>query len=233
MSDRQSIREVHRKITESLPKIVGVVNAAMVLQDSMFPNTNLDMLRAVMAPKVDGSRYLDELFSDPTLDFFILFSSLAWALGNSGQSSYAAANGYLVGLAAQRRNRGLPASVIDLGAVLGLGYITRSSQMTAAVINASGTYPISEYDLLEHFAEAILASPVETSAAYETISGIREVDPSLDDRVAWISNPQLSHFVVDKCDVKANKAEKRAMPIKDQLREARTLPVLRQIIQGK
>ncbi|KAK1141035.1 putative Hybrid PKS-NRPS biosynthetic cluster [Aspergillus melleus] len=231
VSDRHSIREVHRKITESLPKIAGVVNAAMVLQDSMFPNTNLDMLRAVMAPKVDGSRYLDELFSEPTLDFFILFSSLAWALGNSGQSSYAAANGYLVGLAAQRRNRGLPASVIDLGAVLGLGYITRSSQMTAAVINASGTYPISEYDLLEHFAEAILASPVETSAAYETISGIREVDPSLDDRVAWISNPQLSHFVVDKCDVKANKAEKRAMPIKGQLREARTLPVLRQIIQ--
>ncbi|KAI9035214.1 lovastatin nonaketide synthase [Aspergillus affinis] len=234
VSDRQSIRKAHRKMTESLPAIAGVVNAAMVLQDSIFSNTNLDMLRAVMAPKVDGSRYVDELFSDPSLDFFILFSSVAWALGNGGQTSYAAANGYLVSLAAQRRNRGLPASVIDLGPVLGLGYITRSSQMTAqmaaALINATGTYPISEYDLLEHFAEAVLASPVGSTAAHEIISGIREVEP-LNDGVAWISNPQLSHFVVDKTNVKANKADKRVMPIKDQLREARTLPVLRQIIQ--
>ena len=105
--------------------MAGVVNAAMVLQDSMFSNTNIDMLRAVTAPKVDGSRYLDELFPDPSLDFFILFSSLAWAAGNSGQTSYAAANGYLAGLASQRRNRGLAASVIDLGPVLGLGYITQ------------------------------------------------------------------------------------------------------------
>ncbi|PLB46349.1 lovastatin nonaketide synthase [Aspergillus steynii IBT 23096] len=230
VSDRQSIGEVHRQIAASLPAVAGVVNAAMVLQDSMFSNTNLDMLRAVMAPKVDGSRYLDELFSDPTLDFFILFSSLAWAGGNSGQSVYAAANGYLVGLAAQRRNRGLPASVIDLGPVLGLGYITRSGQITAADIDASGSYPISEYDLLEHVAEAVLASPIQSTASYEIISGIREVDPELSDRVNWINNPKLSHFVVDKGDVKADTADKRAMPIKDQLREAQTVAELRQII---
>lgn len=198
----------------------------------MFSNTNIDMLRAVTAPKVDGSRYLDELFPDPSLDFFILFSSLAWATGNSGQTGYAAANGYLVGLASQRRNRGLPASVIDLGPVLGLGYITRSGQITAADINASGIFPISEYDLLEHFAEAVLASPVQSTASYETISGIREVDP-VNDSVTWTDNPKLSHFAVVKSDFKADKPGKRATPVKDHLREARTVPELRQTILGK
>jgi len=62
----------------------------MVLRDTMFSNMDLETMVTVLKPKVDGSRYLDECFSENTLDFFIMFGSLASVLGNSGQVSSSA-----------------------------------------------------------------------------------------------------------------------------------------------
>lgn len=226
------MRELHKNITTELPPVAGVVNAAMVLQDSLFANTTVDMLKRVLSPKVDGSKHLDELFSDPSLDFFILFSSLSVVSGNSGQTSYTAANAYLTGLATQRRRRGLPASVIDLGPVLGLGYITRSGQIAAEDINNFGAYPISEWDLLEHFAEAVLASPISQDGNYEIISGAREVDPIIDDRVSWLHNPRLSHLVIDKEQATIS-YEERKIPVKQQLLESRSAQQAHKVVLGK
>ena len=53
----------------------------------MFSNMDLETMVTVLKPKVDGSRYLDECFPEDTLDFFIMFGSLASVLGNSGQVS--------------------------------------------------------------------------------------------------------------------------------------------------
>lgn len=75
----------------------------------------------VTRPKVEGSIYLDELFQDTSLDFFVFFSSLAAVTGNLGQSNYSAANCFMSGLAEQRRQKGLAASVINIGPVLESG----------------------------------------------------------------------------------------------------------------
>ena len=48
---------------------------------------------------------LDEVTADEPLDFFTLFSSIAAATGNAGQTDYAAANTYLDELAAQREQQ--------------------------------------------------------------------------------------------------------------------------------
>ncbi|KAE8133672.1 lovastatin nonaketide synthase [Aspergillus pseudotamarii] len=231
VTKRRSINELYQKLIRELPPVAGVVNAAMVLQDSLFSNTSVDMLKAVLMPKVDGSRHLSELFQDPGLDFFILFSSLSVVGGNSGQSSYTAANAYLTALADQRRSQGLPASVMDLGPVLGLGYITRAGQLTSDDIHAYGAYPISEQDFLEHFAEAVLASPVIHGANYEIISGIREVDPVVDDRVSWIHNPRLSHLLADRGRITAGPEERIRISVKEQLLDANTTQEAREMIQ--
>ena len=79
----------------------------------------------VLRPKVNGTRLLDDIFHNDRLDFFVMFSSLASVFGNSGQSNYSAANMYMMSVAAKRRQRGVAASVIDIGAIMGTGYMAR------------------------------------------------------------------------------------------------------------
>ncbi|MCU1347161.1 MAG: hypothetical protein JWO56_191, partial [Acidobacteria bacterium] len=61
--------------------------------------------RQVLAPKVAGTLHLDQASRDVELDFFVLFSSFAGAMGNPGQADYAAANGFLDQFAAYRNRQ--------------------------------------------------------------------------------------------------------------------------------
>ncbi|KAL5362627.1 hypothetical protein BJX96DRAFT_177333 [Aspergillus floccosus] len=117
ITDRNAVCRLVENIRKSMPRIAGVFNACMVLRDGLFSEMDADTLNDTLTPKVDGSRILDEIFQDDTLDFFVLFSSLASIIGNAGQSNYHAANMFLSGLAANRRKKGLPASVLHVGLV--------------------------------------------------------------------------------------------------------------------
>ena len=59
----------------------------------------------MLSPKVTGTWHLDEATRKVGLDFFALFSSVASAFGNVGQSDYAAANGFMDGFARYRNGR--------------------------------------------------------------------------------------------------------------------------------
>ena len=107
ITNRDSLHRAYDEICHTLPPISGVENGAMVLIDRTLQNMKLSTMTDVLKPKVDGSKHLDELFSQDTLDFFILFSSMSSVVGNSGQSNYIAANMYMTSLAFQRKKRGL------------------------------------------------------------------------------------------------------------------------------
>src|SRR3954462_7055893 len=88
------------------------------------------------------------LTSSIHLDFFILISSAAGAVGNRGQAAYAAANCFLNAFTQYRKHLGLPASSIDLTAVSDVGYLAENKEKQAQVAETLGGETIAEAEVL-------------------------------------------------------------------------------------
>lgn len=98
-----------------LNPLAGILHAAGVLDDALIGEQSWERFQKVFAPKITAAKLLDELSRQHTLDFFVLYSSVASVLGSRGQSNYATGNAFLDGLAWQRRANGLPATSINWG----------------------------------------------------------------------------------------------------------------------
>ncbi|KAF2642234.1 polyketide synthase [Massarina eburnea CBS 473.64] len=191
--NKDRLQEVVRDIRSTFPPIAGVANAAMVLSDVTFSRMTLEEFQKVTAPKVLGSQNLHELFEGEELAFFIMFSSLACVVGNVGQSNYAAANMFMVALAAQRRSSGLAASVIDTGMIIGLGHMaTRATSDQIKALEERYNYMrISETELHAMFSEAIVAGYPDSEYRSELITGLQRASDAK--RPVWSDNPIFCH----------------------------------------
>ncbi|MBV7331443.1 amino acid adenylation domain-containing protein [Chloroflexi bacterium TSY] len=103
----------------------GIIHAAGVLDDGILQHQTAERFADVMEPKVQGAWNLHCLTVDQPLDFFVLFSSVSPLLGAAGQSSYAAANAFLDGLASYRHGLGLPCLSINWGSWSEVGMTAR------------------------------------------------------------------------------------------------------------
>lgn len=83
------------RIERDLGPLAGVVHAAGILADNRLVKVTEAELERVLAPKVAGLVALDEATGHSPLDFFVVFSSIAGALGNPGQAGYAAGNAFM------------------------------------------------------------------------------------------------------------------------------------------
>ena len=217
-----------------MPPVAGVANAAMVLQDTTLMDMSLEIMNKVLKPKVDGSRYLDEVFSQDSLDFFILFSSLATIFGNHGQSNYTTANTFLNGLAAQRRKRGLAGSVIAIGAIMGIGYMSREvSQAALQRIKQAGYVMMSERDFHQLFAEGILTGRPESGEISEVITGVRVVKQGEEVSTTWFTNPMFQHVVLRQGGLNSLKEESAPIvPLRTQLLAVKSENDVHEIVRG-
>jgi acyl transferase domain-containing protein/acyl carrier protein len=115
VADEAELRTLLDEAAAALPPLRGIVHAAGVLDDGLVGELSAERFRSVMRGKVEGARLLDRLTADRSLDFFVLFSSVAAVLGSPGQGNYAAANAMLDALAVERRARGKQALSIAWG----------------------------------------------------------------------------------------------------------------------
>ncbi|TRX87742.1 hypothetical protein FHL15_011367 [Xylaria flabelliformis] len=202
ITSRESVRSVQSQLMKRLPPIAGIVNGALVLDDSLLTNMTLEQFGRVTAPKVLGTQLLDELFGyDNSLDFFIVCSSIASIIGWPGQSNYAAANDFMTALVSKRRKRGMAGSTMNIPAVLGIGYAAHSDVFDFDSFEALGYINISDRDLQILFAEAILtghprhglakvAGPCQTQVAM----GINYIPHDLEVEQTNRRDIKLSHF---------------------------------------
>ncbi|PYI33371.1 putative polyketide synthase [Aspergillus indologenus CBS 114.80] len=197
VTDRASVQSTVQRIKDTLPPIAGVCNAAMVLTDRMFVNMDADAVNRVLKPKVDGSKHLDEVFADTPLDFFVLLSSCGATIGTQGQSNYHAANMFMSALAAQRRERGLAASVVHIGFVTDVGYTTRQERAIWEIFARLQFKFISEMDVHHAFAEAIISGRPDSHRPCEVGVGMDPLTEPLPagHKPAWTSDPRFSHYL--------------------------------------
>ncbi|MEU8434174.1 type I polyketide synthase [Streptomyces sp. NPDC029216] len=123
VADRDAVADLLADMPGPYP-LTAVVHAAGVLADGTVESLTAESLHRVLRAKAGGAVNLHELTRGHTLSAFIQFSALAGTIGTAGQANYAAANGFLDGLAAQRRASGL------VGTSLCWGWWEQSSGMT-------------------------------------------------------------------------------------------------------
>jgi acyl transferase domain-containing protein/NAD(P)-dependent dehydrogenase (short-subunit alcohol dehydrogenase family)/acyl carrier protein len=113
VTDLHVLRGVLASVPSEWPAFEGVVHAAGIRDDGVLHRQTGERFRAVLSPKVIGGWNLHVATAELPLRYFLLYSSAASVLGNAAQSSYAAANGFLDGLAWHRRELGLPATSVN------------------------------------------------------------------------------------------------------------------------
>ncbi len=102
IANEQDARGLIGQCKSRFGEINGIIHSAGVIRDSLIRNKTAQEMDAVLAPKVFGTSYLDELTRQDALDFFVTFSSLAAVAGNAGQCDYSFANHYMDSFAAGR-----------------------------------------------------------------------------------------------------------------------------------
>lgn len=128
-ADPMQVRQLLAMIASEMPPLKGVIHSAAAIIDQPITEINLNDLSTVMRNKATGAWVLHEETRGLPLDHFILYSSAANLVGNSRQSIYSAANGFLNGLAHMRRQAGLPGTSINWGAIADVGIVARDEKL--------------------------------------------------------------------------------------------------------
>ncbi|KAH8759973.1 hypothetical protein F5883DRAFT_681694, partial [Diaporthe sp. PMI_573] len=176
VSDKNLVNQI--VATAEMP-IAGVMHMAMVLRDIGILDMDLETYQEVLRPRVQGAWNLHHALADQPLDFLVLFSSVCGMVGYYGQANYAASNTFLDAFVQYRHGHGLVASVMDIGAVDDVGFISRTPAAKETMLAMSGQL-ISERDFLDALHLTIARSavpPVTTASSTGSSRGIHFHSP--------------------------------------------------------
>jgi fatty acid synthase len=155
----------------------GVFHLAMVLDDGFFINQTPETWQNAIEPKLQGALNLDICTRQSTeLSQFVVFSSMAGANGNPGQSNYGYANVAADELCRRRHAEGLPGLAIQWGPINDVGFFfDNMHQIDISSIRAKPQSIDSCMQLLE---ESLLDNvPVTASVVhYDEFGSIQAVD---------------------------------------------------------
>ncbi|HYK03298.1 MAG TPA: SDR family NAD(P)-dependent oxidoreductase [Thermoanaerobaculia bacterium] len=105
LGDFAQVEQLIAGIRDEHGRLDGILHCAGMVADNFILKKSSAEFSEVLAPKVTGTVNLDQASRDVELDFFVLFSSVAGAIGNVGQADYATANGFMDQFAAYRNRQ--------------------------------------------------------------------------------------------------------------------------------
>ncbi|CAI6088461.1 unnamed protein product [Clonostachys chloroleuca] len=147
LSYEDQLLELLAECSRTLPPIRGVVNGAMVLDDTIFERMTYEQWNHAVRPKINSTRNLDKHLPQE-LSFFILLSSVVGVAGGTSQANYAAGNTYQDAVSRNRSARGLPGVTIDLCAIRKVGYIeNRVDEGDKGALNRANKLGVGEVDV--------------------------------------------------------------------------------------
>lgn len=193
--------------------IRGIIQGAMVLEDSRVEEMRYDQWRAAMEPKVYGTWNIHEVFGD-SLDFFVLLSSIVGVIGGLGQGNYSAGNTFQDAIARYRAGLGLPGKKnptcsyldvtnilsgrsINVGLVEDAGY-TAENDAAMVFMKRQGlnTYRLEEFMVI--IDEAIKNPVAKTPTEAQLLCGISRADPTSQDEASMLQRHDLKFSAIWK-----------------------------------
>ncbi|TVY35171.1 Highly reducing polyketide synthase [Lachnellula subtilissima] len=168
------------------PPIKGVIQAAMVLQDSVFEHMNFQQWQKAVHPKVAGTYNLHRQLG-VELDFFVMLSSSAGVVGNTSQANYAAGGTFEDAFARYRASQGLPAVSLDLGMVQSVGYVSETKGVAERLAKL-GWRPLGEQEVF-HILETAMLHPRRDPRSSQIITGLEALEN--DDDIVWRREPRF------------------------------------------
>ncbi|VBB84212.1 Putative polyketide synthase [Podospora comata] len=131
--------------------IAGVLQASMVLRDNSLVDMSWEDWVTASRPKIQGTWNLHNALAreqaEP-LDLFFLFSSAGAMSGQWGQANYNAGNTFLDAFVQYRHSLGLPASVLNIGVIGDVGYVSENTDVLDS-LRATSQYIMEEPALLD------------------------------------------------------------------------------------
>jgi aryl carrier-like protein len=111
----------------------------------------------VNRPKVEGTWNLHHALKTQPLDFFWLASSILTAVDTPGQANYLATGTFLEAFCQFRHSLGLPASVLNISPVEGIGYVADNPRAKKN-LKAQGIYTLREREFLDFLELSLIES---------------------------------------------------------------------------
>lgn len=115
VSDENSVLALNNWLNDEGLVLNGVIHAAGISHSQWFKDQTFNDIDRAASTKVRGLRNLSKHLSLKSLDFFVVYSSIASVWGSSMLSHYAAVNAYMDSYILQLRTKGIPAKSISWG----------------------------------------------------------------------------------------------------------------------
>ena len=166
ISQTTPLLRVISELSLRMPPIKGCIQSSMVLKDSIFEQMSHDNWVKALQPKLNGSANLHYALPKG-MDFFIMLSSIAGAIGSTTQANYASGCAYQDALAHHRVGLGEKATTLNLGMMTDDGVLTENTKMMNIMKSTGYLLGIGQkelYALLEHYCDPsmMISTPLTT-----------------------------------------------------------------------
>ncbi|KAG8676086.1 Highly reducing polyketide synthase 40 [Fusarium poae] len=194
ISSKEALEAVVKELqdVDGLSPVRGVINAAMALEDAMFDQMTHQQWVSSLAPKVAGTRNLDEVLPND-MDFFVVLSSIAGIIGHQAQANYAAACTFQDAFMHYRRSQGRASFAIDVGVVSDAGFVSEAPAVFSNMKRQGFSF-ISVAELLATLDYALSNNGPDCQAS---IGVMAEASPN---NAEWLEQRRISHLVKDSAN---------------------------------